>query len=261
MVILDSVLLVADHKYEHSIQITLDSINRKSTRVTKIMDGSTKTNRILIPIRIYWILNSWNGTKRSNTFQTGMVLVRLLYLVSSTRELRLQVVQHLYSTSLVVLKRDTLLRLQKEQFYSISLVWSHRENNKRLCWIWFYYSQEELELPLTQEVSSYFSCWYSTFWCWSARCIQFRSTRRNLPTHFGGGYTDLSWICCTIFQEGNFMRLSGELTHPDIDYTPHYGIDRNIGIETGLTISPGSSGGEYGDPGIVTTRFIPKYIC
>ena len=55
------------------------------------------------------------------------------------------------------------------------------------------------------------------------------------------------------------MRLSGELTHPDIDYTPHYGIERNIGIETGLTLKPGSSGGEYGDPGIVTTRFIPKY--
>ena len=28
------------------------------------------------------------------------------------------------------------------------------------------------------------------------------------------------------------MRLVGELTHPDIDFTPHYGIDRNIGIET-----------------------------
>ena len=55
------------------------------------------------------------------------------------------------------------------------------------------------------------------------------------------------------------MRLSGELNHPDIDYTPHYGIERNIGIETGLILSPGSSGGEYGDPGIVTTRFIPKY--
>ena len=55
------------------------------------------------------------------------------------------------------------------------------------------------------------------------------------------------------------MRLSGELTHPDIDYTPHYGIDRNIGIETGITILPGGAGGEYGDPGIVTTRFIPKY--
>ena len=55
------------------------------------------------------------------------------------------------------------------------------------------------------------------------------------------------------------MRLSGELRHPDIDYTPHYGIDRNIGIETGLTIINGDPGGEHGDPGIVTTRFLPKY--
>ena len=53
------------------------------------------------------------------------------------------------------------------------------------------------------------------------------------------------------------MRLSGELTHPDIDYTPHYGIERNIGIETGLTLNQVLE--EYGDPGIVTTRFIPKY--
>jgi len=55
------------------------------------------------------------------------------------------------------------------------------------------------------------------------------------------------------------MRLSGELRHPDIDYTPHYGIDRNIGIETGFTIINGDPGGEHGDPGIVTTRFLPKY--
>ena len=55
------------------------------------------------------------------------------------------------------------------------------------------------------------------------------------------------------------MRLSGELTHPDIDYTPHYGIDRNIGIETGFTLINGDPGGEHGDPGIVTTRFLPKY--
>jgi len=55
------------------------------------------------------------------------------------------------------------------------------------------------------------------------------------------------------------MRLSGELVHPQIDYTPHYGIDRNIGIETGLTFINGDPGGEHGDPGIVTTRFLPKY--
>ena len=75
---------------------------------------------------------------------------------------------------------------------------------------------------------------------------------------FGGGYTNLNLSYATQSSKA-VMRLSGELTHPDIDYTPHYGIERNIGIETGLILSPGSSGGEYGDPGIVTTRFIPKY--
>ena len=56
------------------------------------------------------------------------------------------------------------------------------------------------------------------------------------------------------------LRLSGELVHPDIDYTPHYGIDRNIGIETGFTLSAGGGLNEDGTgPGIVTSRFIPKY--
>ena len=75
---------------------------------------------------------------------------------------------------------------------------------------------------------------------------------------FGGGYSDFK-VGFAAQSTKAVMRLSGELTHPDIDYTPHYGIERNIGIETGLILSPGSSGGEYGDPGIVTTRFIPKY--
>ena len=35
----------------------------------------------------------------------------------------------------------------------------------------------------------------------------------------------------------------GELTHPDIDYTPHYGIEKNIGIgTTGIQISGTTSG-------------------
>ena len=75
---------------------------------------------------------------------------------------------------------------------------------------------------------------------------------------FGGGYSDFK-VGFAAQSSKAVMRLSGELTHPDIDYTPHYGIDRNIGIETGITILPGGAGGEYGDPGIVTTRFIPKY--
>ena len=74
----------------------------------------------------------------------------------------------------------------------------------------------------------------------------------------GGAYTDLKATYASQSEKA-VLRLIGELNHPDIDYTPHYGIDRNIGIETGLILKPGSSGGEYGDPGIVTTRFIPKY--
>ena len=76
---------------------------------------------------------------------------------------------------------------------------------------------------------------------------------------FGDGYSDFKVSFATQSQKAT-LRLVGELTHPDIDYTPHYGIDRNIGIETGMFLLPG--GGLNGDgtgPGIVTTRFLPKY--
>ena len=66
----------------------------------------------------------------------------------------------------------------------------------------------------------------------------------------------LTYFCCGGQQAT--QRLYGELNHPQIDFTPHYGIDRNIGIETGITLSP-SSPGEYDNPGIVTSRFVPKY--
>ncbi len=75
---------------------------------------------------------------------------------------------------------------------------------------------------------------------------------------FGGGYSKLNLTYAAQSSKA-VMRLSGELNHPDIDFTPHYGIERNIGIETGVFLLPGGAGGEYGDPGIVTTRFIPKY--
>jgi len=75
---------------------------------------------------------------------------------------------------------------------------------------------------------------------------------------FGGGYSKLNLTYAAQSSKA-VMRLSGELNHPDIDYTPHYGIERNIGIETGVFLLPGGAGGEYGDPGIVTTRFVPKY--
>jgi len=73
-----------------------------------------------------------------------------------------------------------------------------------------------------------------------------------------GSYSDLSATFSEVATKAT-LRLSGELVHPFIDYTPHYGIERNIGIETGFTLFAGGAGGEYGDPGIVTTRFIPKY--
>ena len=74
---------------------------------------------------------------------------------------------------------------------------------------------------------------------------------------FGGAVTDAVGFAAQSTKA--VMRLSGELRHPDIDYTPHYGIDRNIGIETAFTVINGDPGGEHGDPGIVTTRFLPKY--
>ena len=60
--------------------------------------------------------------------------------------------------------------------------------------------------------------------------------------------------------------FSGELLHPDIDYTPHYGIDKNIGIgTTGIQLSgftrnysnryPGPGGGLPDNAGIGTFRF------
>ena len=76
---------------------------------------------------------------------------------------------------------------------------------------------------------------------------------------FGDGYSDFKVSFATQSQKAT-LRLVGELTHPDIDFTPHYGIDRNIGIETGMFLLPGGTFNEDGTgPGIVTTRFLPKY--
>ena len=73
-----------------------------------------------------------------------------------------------------------------------------------------------------------------------------------------GAYQDLKFVSANVAEKAT-LRLLGELNHPEIDYTPHYGIERNIGIETGFILVPGGAGGEYGDPGITTTRFLPKY--
>ena len=43
------------------------------------------------------------------------------------------------------------------------------------------------------------------------------------------------------------ITVFGELNHPDIDYTPHYGIDKNIGIgTTGILFSIGPGGFDIG---------------
>tara|TARA_B100000287_G_scaffold416259_1_gene450715 strand:- start:4396 stop:8880 length:4485 start_codon:yes stop_codon:yes gene_type:complete len=73
---------------------------------------------------------------------------------------------------------------------------------------------------------------------------------------FWSTYSNLN-ITRKYFGEKPRLRLQGELNHPQIDYTPHYGIDRNIGIETGITLSPG--GGTDRITGITTASFIPKY--
>ncbi len=72
----------------------------------------------------------------------------------------------------------------------------------------------------------------------------------------GGAYSDLKAAYATQAQKVT-SRLYGELNHPQIDFTPHYGIDRNIGIETGITLSPG--GGTDRITGITTASFIPNY--
>ena len=62
------------------------------------------------------------------------------------------------------------------------------------------------------------------------------------------------------------FNFSGELVHPNIDYTPHYGIEKNIGVgTTGIKLSvssrnysnryPGPGGGLPDNAGIGTFRF------
>ena len=72
----------------------------------------------------------------------------------------------------------------------------------------------------------------------------------------GGAYTDLKLTYATQSTKA-VMRLAGELNHPQIDYTPHYGIDRNVGLETGVFLQPG--GGTDRITGITTAVFVPKY--
>lgn len=66
-------------------------------------------------------------------------------------------------------------------------------------------------------------------------------TNTILFQYYGDGDTRVNY---TFIYAGvsTDITLSGELTHPDIDYTPHYGIDQNIGIgTTGIQISQTSA--------------------
>ena len=162
-------------------------------------------------------------------------LTRIWY---RSRELLLQVVQHLYSTSLVVQMRDSLLRLQKEQFYSISLVLAYRENRKRLCWIWFYHSRKWSWNHNIQKIINHPLLVLSTISGVGVIASSFDPPEGTYLHIFGKRILRLK-VGFAAQSTREVMRLSGELRHPDIDYTPHYGIDRNIGIETGLTIING----------------------
>ena len=161
-----------------------------------------------------------------------------------SRELQLQVVQHLYSTSLVVLKRDTLLRLQKEQFYSISLVLQTRVSPKTLLDLEIFSLKGYWNINILKSYrSSRVLLVFIILWLLVSSASSFDPPEGTYLHIFGGGYTDLKVGFASQSQKAT-LRLSGELTHPDIDFTPHYGIDRNIGIETGLTIFLGGGGGE-----------------
>lgn len=66
-------------------------------------------------------------------------------------------------------------------------------------------------------------------------------TNTILFQYYGDGDTRVNY---TFIYAGvsTDITLSGELTHPDIDYTPHYGIEQNIGIgTTGIQISQTSA--------------------
>ena len=58
------------------------------------------------------------------------------------------------------------------------------------------------------------------------------------------------WYYIVDDELGGTITILGELTHPDIDYTPHYGIEKNIGIgTTGIQISGTTSAFIYNHDG------------
>ena len=178
---------------------------------------------------------------------------------SVQRESLLQAVQHLYSTLLVVQTRDLLLRHQKEQFYSISLVLEQREKQMHLLDLEILLSQEELELPLTQELSIIFLLLVFRHLLEVPLLHPVSIHQKELTYTYLVEHTQISRLdlllnlprrLC-VYLENLLIQIS--ITHLIM-----------VSIETLVSkqVLPSClvvAGGEYGDPGIVTTRFIPKY--
>ena len=152
--------------------------------------------------------------RKFSTSQTGMVLVLLPYLVLESRELLLQVVQHLYSTLLVVLTRDTLLRLQKEQFCSISSgIALLRVVQETLLDLEISLFQEELESQLTARVFDTTDIVSGITTISGAAVVKssFDPPEGTYLHIFGGGYSELK-VTFAAQSEKATLRLIGELT-------------------------------------------------
>ena len=194
----------------------------------------------------YPIHPNWNGS--------GTLVVSG---IGAERVAALQVAQHLYSTSLVVQMRDSLLRLQKEQFYSISLELLQREQQKTLLVLVLSLSKVELELPHTQEDSTRLLLvlqQYLVFLLlhpvsihqkeliYTSLVVDTQTSRLDLLHNQTKGIYASIW--------GTYS--SRYRLHTSLWYRKKHWY-RNWTYLSPTVLE------EYGDPGIVTTRFIPKY--
>ena len=244
LVKLGTAQLVAQTTINICIHITQDSVtNPILEKDTSIMVGSTRrpTNLLVTHLELVHILSMQVHLLSLSGFQNSMVLVHLLFLVLVSRELQLQAATLHYSSLLVLLlQKDSLLRLQRIQFSTKFLALQARVLPKTSLVLDPLLSTRPtlLDLPHTEGSSFLLLLVLQPLQVTPQRnsveihqkvLIYTSSTERELPRD-----ADLLQKLSTAT-----LRLSGELNHPDIDFTPHYGIDRNIGIETGFTFSPG----------------------
>ena len=217
----------------------------------------SSTKGISVPIRKDCIPKEWPSLLSSS--QVGLVLVHSTYLVLPSRELLLQVAQHLYSTLLVVLDErfiaqtpegTVLFDISDTANESVTKDFVGSGSITLSKWSWNHYLQKD---------SRHQGCWFCIllwFWCYQ---IQFRSTRRNLPTHLWRRILRLQGFLCYSVSESNVT--SGWRTyspryrlHTSLWYrSEHWYRDRHVPLAGGGT----STKTEH--PGIVTTRFLPKY--